>query len=311
MRDDGPPRGPLNIGSTGDRRQQGAWPPLIAGYAAACPGGRSGAAPGHPVAELIEAVLDRRLEGAIVCGFAAHPSLVEQVMLEEEMTTRPRGAKSSIESATQGGSVRIVVLLARLGVSPALGAEASVARASRWPRLLEFGTLDADLRLCGRRPLDSRCCPRALVRSGWATRAGQSASSVCRSPRRWSPSSSSTAEAYLSRAYVAFLDHVRAGRVWPRSLSRGMLARRICWPAERSRVSRGHRHRALDEKRRLKCGLLCSGAVGPSGAVGSLGHQAPGAGGASGAGAKRANHEHRTEPAVELPTDARQDTRHG
>ena len=79
-RDDGTPRGPLTIGAL-ETTAALRLSPLFAGYATTYPEVDLAVRPGT-TAELIEAVLDRRLGGAFVCGPVAHQSLIEQVMFE-------------------------------------------------------------------------------------------------------------------------------------------------------------------------------------------------------------------------------------
>ena len=204
-RDDGLPRGPLTIGSL-ETTAALRLSPLIASYAAACPEVDLALRPGT-TAELIDAVLDRRLEGAFVCGPVAHPSLVEQVMFAEELAILAAPGLASIEAATQGGIARIVVL--RAGCSYRQRLEALLARRGiAVPRLLEFGTLEAIFG-CVAAGLGITLLPRALVGPVW--RAGRV------SLHRLPPAEAHVTtvfihrrEAHVSSALRAFLDHVRA-----------------------------------------------------------------------------------------------------
>jgi LysR family transcriptional regulator, cell division regulator len=203
-RDDGLPRGPLTIGSL-ETTVALRLSPLIASYAASCPEVDLALRPGT-TAELIEAVLDRRLEGAFVCGPVAHPSLVEQVMFEEELALLAAPGLGSIEAATQGGIARIVVL--RAGCSYRQRLEALLARRGiAVPRLLEFGTLEAIFG-CVAAGLGITLLPRALVGPVWQS--GRV------SLHRLPPAEALVTtvfihrrESHLSTALRAFLDHVR------------------------------------------------------------------------------------------------------
>jgi DNA-binding transcriptional LysR family regulator len=203
-RDDGLPRGPLTIGSL-ETTVALRLSPLIASYAAACPEVDLALRPGT-TAELIEAVLDRRLEGAFVCGPVAHPSLTEQVMFEEELALLAAPGLASIEAATQGGIARIVVL--RAGCSYRQRLEALLARRGiAVPRLLEFGTLEAIFG-CVAAGLGITLLPRALVGPVWQS--GRV------SLHRLPPAEALVTtvfihrrESHLSTALRAFLDHVR------------------------------------------------------------------------------------------------------
>jgi LysR family transcriptional regulator, cell division regulator len=203
-RDDGQPRGPLTIGSL-ETTVALRLSPLIASYAAACPEVDLALRPGT-TAELIEAVLDRRLEGAFVCGPVAHPSLTEQVMFEEELALLAAPGLGSIEAATQGGIARIVVL--RAGCSYRQRLEALLARRGiAVPRLLEFGTLEAIFG-CVAAGLGITLLPCALVGPVWQS--GRV------SLHRLPPAEALVTtvfihrrESHLSTALRVFLDHVR------------------------------------------------------------------------------------------------------
>jgi DNA-binding transcriptional LysR family regulator len=205
-RDDGTPRGPLTIGSL-ETTAALHLSPLFASYAAACPEVDITLRPGTTV-ELIEAVMQRRLEGAFVCGPVAHQSLVEQVMFREELVVLAAPGVASVEAATQGGIARIVVL--RAGCSYRQRLEMVLARRGiAVPRLLEFGTLEAIFG-CVAAGLGITLLPRALIGPVW--QAGQV--SVHRLPRDEAMVTTvfiHRREAHLSSALRAFLDHVRRG----------------------------------------------------------------------------------------------------
>jgi DNA-binding transcriptional LysR family regulator len=111
-RDEGVLAGPLTIGSL-ETTPALRLSPLLASYAAMCPEVDIALRPGT-TAELIEAVLDRKLEGAFVCGPVAHPSLTERPMFVEELAILAAPGVASIETATQGG-------IARIAASPSPG----------------------------------------------------------------------------------------------------------------------------------------------------------------------------------------------
>jgi LysR family transcriptional regulator, cell division regulator len=209
-RDDGEPRGPLTIGSL-ETTAALRLSPLFAGYAAACPEVDLAVRPGT-TAELIEAVLERRLEGAFVCGPVTHQSLIGQVMFEEELAILAAPGLASIEAAIQGGIARIVVL--RAGCSYRQRLELLLARRGiAVPRLMEFGTLEAIFG-CVSAGLGITLLPRALVGPVW--RAGRV------SLHRLPPEDAIVTtvfihrrEAHLSSALRAFLEHVRAGSGTP------------------------------------------------------------------------------------------------
>jgi DNA-binding transcriptional LysR family regulator len=205
-RDDGQPRGPLTIGSL-ETTAALRLSPLIARYATACPEVDLALRPGT-TAELIDAVLERRLEGAFVCGPVAHQSLIEQVMFEEELSVLAAPGIASLDQATQGGIARIIVL--RAGCSYRQRLEILLARRGiAVPRLMEFGTLEAIFG-CVSAGLGITLLPRALVGPVW--RHGRvSLHCLPQDEAMVTTVFIHRREAHLSSALRAFLDHVRAG----------------------------------------------------------------------------------------------------
>ena len=204
-KDIGVPGGPLTIGSL-ETTAALRLSPLLASYAAACPEVDIALRPGT-TAELIDAVLERKLEGAFVCGPVAHPSLTERPMFDEELAILAAPGIASIEAATQGGIARIVVL--RVGCSYRQRLEGLLARRGiAVPRVMEFGTLEAIFG-CVAAGLGISLLPRALIGPVWE--AGRV------SLHTLPPEESQVAtvfihrrEAYLSSALRAFLAHVSA-----------------------------------------------------------------------------------------------------
>jgi DNA-binding transcriptional LysR family regulator len=203
-RDDGDPRGPLNIGSL-ETTAALRLSPLFASYATACPEVDLALRPGT-TAELIAAVVERRLEGAFVCGPVAHPSLIEETMFEEELAILAAPGIASIEDATHGDVARIIVL--RAGCSYRQRLEMLLARRGvAVPRIMEFGTLEAIFG-CVSAGLGITLLPRALVGPVW--RAGRvSLHLLPPEDALVSTVFIHRREAYLSSALRAFLDHVR------------------------------------------------------------------------------------------------------
>lgn len=205
-RDDGVPQGPLTIGTL-ETTAALRLSPMLSTYAAAYPNVDVVVRPGT-TAELIEAVLDHRLEGAFVCGPVAHPDLTEERMFSEDLALLAAPGVASVEAALADGAVRIVVL--RAGCSYRQRLEALLARRGiAIPRLLEFGTLEAIFG-CVAAGLGITLLPRALVGSVW--QAGRV--SVHRLPTadaRVSTVFILRRETYVSSALRAFLDQARAG----------------------------------------------------------------------------------------------------
>jgi DNA-binding transcriptional LysR family regulator len=206
VRDNGQPRGPLTIGSL-ETTAALRLSPLIAGFAAACPEVDLALRPGT-TAELIDAVLERRLEGAFVCGPVAHASLHELPMFEEELAVLAAPGIGSLAQAIQGGIARIVVL--RAGCSYRQRLESLLARRGvAVPRLLEFGTLEAIFG-CVSAGLGITLLPRALIGPVW--QAGRvSLHTLPPAEALVSTVFIHRREAFLSSALRAFLDHVRVG----------------------------------------------------------------------------------------------------
>ena len=207
VRDDGTPRGPLTIGSL-ETTAALRLSPLFALYATAFPEVDLSVHPGT-TAELIDAVMERRLEGAFVCGPVAHPSLVERVMFEEELAILAAPDVATIEAATQGGFARIVVL--RAGCSYRQRLEMLLAkRGIAVPRLMEFGTLEAIFG-CVAAGLGITLLPRALVGPVWQS------GRVSLHPLPPEDANVTTVfihrrEAHLSSALRAFLNQARAAQ---------------------------------------------------------------------------------------------------
>lgn len=92
-------------------------------------------------AELVEAVLAHRIEGAFVCGPVAHPDLAEEVVFREELAVVTQPSITSLGMLFGSRDLKCVVL--RLGCSYRQRLEAVLANrgivGTRW---LEFGTID-------------------------------------------------------------------------------------------------------------------------------------------------------------------------
>jgi LysR family transcriptional regulator, cell division regulator len=115
--------------------------------------------------ELVEHVLDGRVEGALVCGPVNHPDLTREMIYTEELVLLAAPGVTSIESHLQGRNVRIVVL--RAGCSYRLMLEAWLARRGIvGVHQLEFGTLEAIIG-CVSAGLGITLLPRALIGGVW------------------------------------------------------------------------------------------------------------------------------------------------
>jgi DNA-binding transcriptional LysR family regulator len=158
-RDDGVPHGLLTIGSL-ETTAALRLTPLLARYASDHPAVDLALRTGT-TRELIADTLEQRVDGAFVCGPAAHPEIRSEVMFREELIMLAAPAVSSLDEALAGGAVRIVVL--RAGCSYRQMLEALLARRGiAVQRQLEFGTLEAIFG-CVSAGLGITMMPRALL----------------------------------------------------------------------------------------------------------------------------------------------------
>jgi DNA-binding transcriptional LysR family regulator len=167
VEDDGTPRGPLTIGSL-ETTAALRLSPLLSTYVAAYPEVdlvlRTGT-----TCELVESVLERRVEGAFVCGPVEHPALEAEVVFREELVLVTTRAVRGLPALLDKEDLKIVVL--RAGCSYRQRLEAILAvRGVVGVRVLEFGTLDAILG-CVTAGLGVTLLPRVVV--GRAAREGQ------------------------------------------------------------------------------------------------------------------------------------------
>ncbi len=140
VRDDGLPKGPLTIGSL-ETTAALRLPPILANYVAAYPEVDLTLTTGT-TSELVERVLEHRLEGAFVCGPVSHPELIEEAMFPEELVVVTDRSVRTLDELVRKSDLKVVVL--RLGCSYRQRLEAILAkRGVVGLRLLEFGTIDA------------------------------------------------------------------------------------------------------------------------------------------------------------------------
>ena len=207
VRDDGTPQGALVLGSLETTAALRLSPALMA-FAAAHPAVDLTLRTGT-TCELLEQVLDRRLEGAFVCGPVAHPDLEAEPVFVEELALLTAPQVGSPDELARRGEVRIVVL--RLGCSYRQRLEEVLARRGiPTPRILEFGTLEAIFG-CVAAGLGVTLLPQALVGPVW--REGRVALHAL-------PPAEAQVEtvfvrrrdAYRTSAVAAFLDIVRPPR---------------------------------------------------------------------------------------------------
>jgi LysR family transcriptional regulator, cell division regulator len=140
--DDGTPRGPLVVGSL-ETTAGLRLPPLLAAYAEACPEVDLSLVTGT-TAELVDAVLSRKTEGAFVCGPVRHPDIDETPVFAEELVVVTGRNAGGVDEALHKSGLKIVVF--RAGCSYRQILEAWLARRGIvGARMLEFGTLEGIL----------------------------------------------------------------------------------------------------------------------------------------------------------------------
>jgi DNA-binding transcriptional LysR family regulator len=115
--------------------------------------------------ELVEDVLEHRLEGAFVCGPVHHPDLLQRKMYQERLVLLTARRETSLGTYLRKNDLRMAVL--RAGCSYRLILESWLAhRGIVGVRLLEFGTLEAIIG-CVEAGLGMTLLPEALVGPVW------------------------------------------------------------------------------------------------------------------------------------------------
>jgi DNA-binding transcriptional LysR family regulator len=161
--DDGKPKGTLAIGSL-ETTAALRLSPLLTQFAEAYPAVdlmlRTGT-----TAELIEAVLQRQVEGAFVCGPVDHPDLQETTIFREELVVLSSPAFRTLEEVLARRDLKIVVL--RLGCSYRQRLEEVLTRRGVVGlRKMEFGTLESIV-ACVAAGLGITLLPRSLIGPVW------------------------------------------------------------------------------------------------------------------------------------------------
>ncbi|MPY68622.1 MAG: LysR family transcriptional regulator [Alphaproteobacteria bacterium] len=115
--------------------------------------------------ELVKGVLDRRLEGAFVCGPVDHPQLEVETVFREELVVLMPPHAGSLDEFSNRDDFKIIVL--RAGCSYRQRLEDILARRGIVNfRQLEFGTLET-IAACVTAGLGITLLPRALIGSVW------------------------------------------------------------------------------------------------------------------------------------------------
>jgi DNA-binding transcriptional LysR family regulator len=157
--DDGAPRGSLTIGTL-ETTAAMRLSPLLAAYLAKFPQVdlvlRTGT-----TRELVDGVLEQRLEGAFVCGPVEHPDLETEVIFREELVILAARSTRALDDLLRASDLKLIVL--RAGCSYRQRLEAVLAaRGVVGARVLEFGTLEAILG-CAAAGMGITLLPRSIV----------------------------------------------------------------------------------------------------------------------------------------------------
>jgi LysR family transcriptional regulator, cell division regulator len=162
--DDGTPGGALVVGSL-ETTAALRLSPVLSEFAAAYPAVDLSLRTGTSC-ELVEHVLDGRVEGAFVCGPVHHPDLTAAVFFREELVILTAPAAKDFEALAGRPNFKIVVL--RSGCSYRLQLENILARRGIVNvRHLEFGTLEAIIS-CVSAGLGVTLLPKALIGPVWS-----------------------------------------------------------------------------------------------------------------------------------------------
>jgi DNA-binding transcriptional LysR family regulator len=137
--DDPLPKGKLQIGSM-ETTAALRLPDVLSAYAAACPQVDLVLQTG-PTAQLVNDVLERRLEGALVAGPVEHPDLIADKVVEEELAIIAAPGIRSLSAAISADDTKILVF--RAGCSYRIRLDRFLAeRGVASIRRLELGTLE-------------------------------------------------------------------------------------------------------------------------------------------------------------------------
>jgi DNA-binding transcriptional LysR family regulator len=163
LRDDGTPKGPLNLGSL-ETTTALRLPSILTGYAAGHPEVDLSISTGT-TAGLIEDVLAHRLEGAFVAGPVQHPDLDEEIMFREELVLVTPRSLASLDALARWPDLKVLVL--RAGCSYRQRLEGILAgRGIVGVRRLEFGTLEGIV-ACVAAGIGVTLLPRGVVSAAW------------------------------------------------------------------------------------------------------------------------------------------------
>lgn len=203
--DDGTPQGPLALGSL-ETAAALRLPRILAGFAQAHPAVDLSLVTGTS-ADLIEQVLQARLDGALVVGPVRHPELTETVVFHEEMVLVTARNIAGWDDLPRRSGLKLVVF--RVGCSYRTQLEAMLAeRGVVGLRRIEFGTLEGILG-CVAAGIGITLLPRGVIGAAW--RDGPLALHPLPEAQRWADTVFiRRADAFPSSAVAAFLASIPA-----------------------------------------------------------------------------------------------------
>lgn len=206
--DDGVPRGDLILGSL-ETTAAMHLSPVLTGFAGDHPGVDLSIRTGT-TAELIEDVLENRVEGAFVCGPVDHPDMECQTAFHEDLVAVTAPDVTDLRRIAENGAVKIVVL--RVGCSYRRKLEEILAaRGVTGLRILEFGTIETIMG-CVAAGLGVTLLPRGIARAA----AEQGRVRIHALPAREGRVTTlfiRRRDSYRSPAMAAFMDHLYPVRV--------------------------------------------------------------------------------------------------
>ena len=177
--DDGTPQGPLSLGSL-ETAAALRLPRILAAFAQAHPAVDLTLTTGTS-AELVEQVLQSRLDGALVVGPVRHPELTEDVVFHEEMVLVTARDIAGWDDLPRRSGLKLVVF--RAGCSYRAQLEAMLTELGVvGPRRIEFGTLEGILG-CVAAGIGVTMLPRGVIDVVW--RNGPLALHKLPEPQRW------------------------------------------------------------------------------------------------------------------------------
>jgi len=163
VEDDGAPTGSLTLGSL-ETTAALRLSPILSAYVAKYPEVDLVLKTGT-TAELIDEVLEHRVDGAFVCGPVDHRELETEIVFREELAILTAPTVGSLDELLETGDLKIVVL--RAGCSYRRRLEDILARRGVVGiRLLEFGMLEAVFG-CVAAGIGVTLLPKALIGPVW------------------------------------------------------------------------------------------------------------------------------------------------